>query len=753
MTAGAGGAAGIVGSVGGGSSADGPAKGGGPVLFPFTAVVGADDLGLALCLSAVSPAIGGVLVRGEKGTAKTTMVRGLARVLPRHAVIRGCRFGCDPARPDPACPDTDRHETAVPAVERATPLVELPVGASEDRVVGSLHLDALLSSGRVSFEPGLLAAANRGVLYVDEVNLLPDHLVDTLLDAAATGTARVEREGVSVGHAARFVLVGTMNPEEGDLRPQLLDRFGLVVDVAASRDPRSRVEVMRRRLGFEADPSGFAARYAASEERLTERIARARAAAPGVGLPDAAMTKIATICAEFDVDGLRGDLVTARTALAHAAWRGVAQVADRDIRAAARLALPHRRRRNPFDTPESAAAELEEILDRVLGPEPPPDDPDPQDPEQGPDGPDARDEPGAGDDGGRDDGSGDDGGTPPPDTAPPEPPQPPPSSEASDADRPDGAQRADGAQDASRPHEPDEPDEPETPDAPAGPGAARPQATQRAGAPFAARLLTLDRVGRGAGGRRSRALTTVGRHLRGVPAADPRGRGVAVGDTIRAAAGQQLARGRAAGDVAAPLVLAGSDLRRSLREGKEGNLVVFCVDTSGSMGARRRMADVKTAVLSLLVDAYQRRDKVAVVTFARGAAQVLLPPTGSVEMGRARLDAARTGGRTPLAEGLTAAADLIRREKARDPLRRPLLVVLTDGRATHGANAVARSRAAAARIAGMGVSSVVLDCESPRGVRLHLARDLAGVLGARLLPLDEVDLASAARPRRHPGAA
>ena len=212
-------------------------------------------------------------------------------------------------------------------------------------------------------------------------------------------------------------------------------------------------------------------------------------------------------------------------------------------------------------------------------------------------------------------------------------------------------------------------------------------------------------------------------------------------DTIRAAAAAQPARGRREGEA---LRLRGADLRRSLREGKEGNLVVFCVDASGSMGARRRMTQVKTAVLSLLLDAYQRRDKVAVVTFAGDRGQVLLPATGSVELARTRLDAAATGGRTPLAEGLTVAAELVRRERAKDPMRRPLLVVLTDGRATHGPDAVARSRAAAARIAGMGVTSVVLDCESPRGLRLHLARELAAVLGARLLPLDEIDLAAAA---------
>jgi magnesium chelatase subunit D len=230
--------------------------------YPFGAVVGMDDMRLALLLNAVSPAIGGVLVRGEKGTAKSTTVRALAAVLPPVDVVAGCRFACDPTAPDPGCPDGS-HDTACPALTRPARLVELPVGASEDRVVGALDLERALTEGVKAFEPGLLAAANRGVLYFDEVNLLHDHLVDLLLDAAALGTAYVEREGVSVRHAARFLLVGTMNPEEGELRPQLLDRFGLTVKVAAPRDPAIRAEVVRRRFAHDVDPAGFAATWAA----------------------------------------------------------------------------------------------------------------------------------------------------------------------------------------------------------------------------------------------------------------------------------------------------------------------------------------------------------------------------------------------------------------------------------------------------------------------------------------------------------
>ncbi|WP_245642991.1 ATP-binding protein, partial [Piscicoccus intestinalis] len=481
-------------SADGSGSSPGPRPKGQPSAFPFTAIVGMDSMELALCLAAVGEHVGGVLVRGEKGTAKTTMVRGLAGLLGEIDVVPGCRFACDPAAPDPSCPDLDRHADGVG--RRPVPLVELPVGASEDRVAGSLHLDSLLARGHVTFEPGLLAAANRGVLYVDEVNLLPDHLVDGLLDAAATGRARVEREGVSVEHAARFVLVGTMNPEEGDLRPQLLDRFGLVADAAASRDPDTRVEVITRRLDFERDAGGFADRFAADEEALARRITRARAAVAGVEAPREAWVKIARICAEFDVDGMRGDLVTARTASAHAAWQGRSAVSDNDIRVAARLALPHRRRRNPFDTPESAAAELEEILQRVLGEEPPEPEPD-REPEPSTD-----------------------PKTDEPDSTQPQAPsqQPPADDRAADGSEPPQPPRSE-----SDPQPPRQEQDRGATQSPPAAGAAR-SSTEKAGKPHAAQVFTLDRVGQGVTGRRSRAVTTVGRQVRGVTPLDPRGR-------------------------------------------------------------------------------------------------------------------------------------------------------------------------------------------------------------------------------------
>ncbi|WP_033310898.1 putative cobaltochelatase [Streptomyces iakyrus] len=644
--------------------------------FPFTAVVGQDDLRLALLLNAVSPAVGGVLVRGEKGTAKSTAVRALSALLPEVPVVPGCRFSCDPASPDPGCPDGP-HEAGGGA-ERPARMVELPVGASEDRLVGALDIERALSEGVKAFEPGLLADAHRGILYVDEVNLLHDHLVDLLLDAAAMGASYVEREGVSVRHAARFLLVGTMNPEEGELRPQLLDRFGLTVEVTASREPDQRVEVVRRRLAYDDDPGGFAARWADEEAAVRARIVAARELLPSVRLGDGALRQIAATCAAFEVDGMRADIVMARTATALAAWAGRTDVLAEDVRQAALLALPHRRRRNPFDAPGLDEDKLDETLEEFGGS----DDDDP-DPDQGPDGP------------------GGGGGQPEPDDAP------------------------QGGDDTAARPEAGENGQPQ-------PSGAGEQSAVRASEPFRTKVLSVPGIGEGAAGRRSRARTE---HGRTTGARRPRGAltKLHLAATVQAAAPHQRARGRSGPG----LVVRRDDLRQATREGREGNLVLFVVDASGSMAARQRMSAVKGAVLSLLLDAYQRRDKVGLVTFRGTGADVALPPTSSVDAAAARLETLPTGGRTPLAAGLLRAHDVLRVERLRDPARRPLVVVVTDGRATGGPEPVALAGRAARLFAADGVASVVVDCESGP-VRLGLAGQLAGELGGTAVTLDEL---------------
>ncbi|CAM5236827.1 Mg-protoporphyrin IX chelatase OS=Streptomyces glaucescens OX=1907 GN=SGLAU_08240 PE=3 SV=1 [Streptomyces glaucescens] len=621
-----------------------------------------------------------MLVRGEKGTAKSTAVRALSALLPEVAVVPGCRFSCDPGRPGPRLPRRAArggHGTARPAR-----MVELPVGASEDRLVGALDIERALAEGVKAFEPGLLADAHRGILYVDEVNLLHDHLVDLLLDAAAMGASYVEREGVSVRHAARFLLVGTMNPEEGELRPQLLDRFGLTVEVAASREPDQRVEVVRRRLAHDDDPAAFAARWADEEAAVRERIVAARRLLPQVRLGDGALRQIAATCAAFEVDGMRADIVMARTATALAAWAGRTDVLAEDVRQAALLALPHRRRRNPFDAPGLDEEKLDQTLEEFSGE-------DDSDPDPDPDGP----------------GGGGGGGQQAPDDAGPQ-----------------------GGDTAARPE--------------AGEGG-EPQPSGRRGAVGGAGGGAVP----GEGAQRARHRRGCrGAALAGADGARPHDRGpAAAGHADQAAPGRDRAGGGPASAGARPVkkgrvwVVRRDDLRQATREGREGNLVLFVVDASGSMAARQRMSAVKGAVLSLLLDAYQRRDKVGLVTFRGAAAEVgALPPRrSSVDAAAARLESLPTGGRTPLAAGLLKAHDVLRVERLRDAARRPLVVVVTDGRATGGPEPVALAGRAARLFAAEGVASVVVDCESGQ-VRLGLAGQLAAELGGTAVTLDEL---------------
>jgi magnesium chelatase subunit D len=524
-----------------------------------------------------------------------------------------------------------------------------------------------------------------------------------------------------------------MNPEEGELRPQLLDRFGLTVEVAASREPGERVEVVRRRLSYDDDPAGFAARWAGQEQELCERIATARALLPSVELGDGALRRIAAVCAAFEVDGMRADIVMARTAVALAAWAGRTRVESADVRQAALLALPHRRRRAPFDAPGLDEDKLDQTLEENGG----------QDDDGGPDGGGG---PGDGPDGGggppQDDAQGPDIDEAAQDTqdaaesdAQPEPSLPGQAGPERSRQA-TGPQPAGGAADGKAGEPADGSTDEANPESAQGPASGTPVPSQQpaapTGDPFKARTLTVPGIGEGAAGRRSRARTA---HGRTTGARRPRG---ALGKlhlaaTVQAAAPHQHTRGRRGSG----LIVRRDDLREATREGREGNLVLFVVDASGSMAARQRMSAVKGAVLSLLLDAYQRRDKVGMVTFRRGEAEVALPPTSSVDAAAARLESLPTGGRTPLAAGLLRAREVLRIERLRDPARRPLLVTVTDGRATGGPDPVVRARQAARLLAFEGTASVVVDCESGH-VRLGLARELAAELGGTSITLDEL---------------
>ncbi len=603
--------------------------------YPFSALVGQEPLKTALLLNAVYPGIGGVLVRGEKGTAKSTAARALRALLPPLRVVEGCPFRCDPGAPWAECP----HCGAVAerrAVEAPVPFIDLPLGATEDRVLGTLDFERALREGRRAFQPGLLAAANRGILYIDEVNLLPDHLVDVLLDAAALGVNTVERDGVSATHPARFLLVGTMNREEGDLRPQLLDRFGLMVEVVGARDPESRAEVVRRRLAFEADPAAFAARWEDEQNALRRRISEARERLPGVALDDALLAVISRLCCEFEVDGLRADIAMHKTARALAALDGRTEATTDDVRRAAELVLPHRQRRRPFEQPHLDRERIDEALAQSQ--------------------------------------------------APPEEAQ--------------GEQVFDPA--ASQP-------------------VRRIEVAPLAGAPSPMPH-----------GRRNPTPTRErGHYVRAV--ADEKATDIAVDATIRAA----ILRG---GQADGRPVIEKCDLHRKERAGKTGTFILFVVDASGSMAARRRMELVKGAVLGLLQSAYEQRDEVGVIAFRGAQADVLLPPTGSVELAEGTLRVLPTGGRTPLAHALLAAGEVLTRSRRARPDTPALLVLLSDGKANVALPETTgdpwqQALVAAQELAKEGVPALVLDADAGF-VRLGRAAELAQALGAECLPLD-----------------
>lgn len=629
-------------------------------VYPFSALVGQERLKQALLLNAVNPRIGGVLIRGEKGTAKSTAVRGLARLLPPITVVKGCPYSCTPEHPANLCPTCRERYTigeSLPTVVQPTRLVELPVSASEDRVVGSLDLEHAITEGQRRFEPGLLAQVNRGLLYVDEVNLLDDHLVDLLLDAAAMGVNTVEREGISVSHPSRFMLVGTMNPEEGELRPQLLDRFGLAVEITGLPDVAGRVAVLERRAAYEADPEGFVASWQRVEQKLAEQIIAARALFPQVVATRAAMTAVANLSLELQVDGHRADLTILETARAHAAWNKRKRVAAEDVVAAAKLALPHRMRRQPFSDTSPGSAQIEAVLARTTQ---------------------------MGFETGARDGNekknhhsislrNDE------------------ITEATPGAEWDGSQTPVGVVSPTDTTS-------GSPHTSTNGEAEHNNATYETDSLFRPRRLEGfgDQKPRGAPGRRSMTRTTrkQGRSITSVQV--PRVTDLALVATLRAAAPYQRRRWEEAylppsqripdSDPNAPgprkkVMIHRDDLRQHVRIRRTRNAVCFVVDASWSMAAEERMQASRATVLSLLQDAYQRRDYVGLVSFQRTYATILLPLTSSVDLAQKRLSMMPVGGKTPLARGLLTGYEMLDRMRRLDAEVIPLLVVITDGQA------------------------------------------------------------------------
>ncbi|MAF39712.1 MAG: magnesium chelatase [Chloroflexi bacterium] len=652
----------------------------------------------ALLLNAVNPKIGGVLVRGKKGTAKSTAVRSLAGLLPSVTVVQGCPYNCSPEERQGLCTRCDPQAGEVQPVVRQIPIIDLPVGATEDRLVGSLDIEEAIKTGNRVFEPGLIAATHRGILYIDEVNLLNDHLVDILLDAAAMGRNYVEREGISVTHRSEFILVGTMNPEEGDLRPQLLDRFGLAVEVEGRFTPEERQEVVKRRIAYEADSQGFMAEWSQAEVEERERVLRSQKLLPQVIVSDDILTLITAICAEYDVDGMRGDIVMYKTAATIAAYEDRTEVNAEDVREAANLALLHRQRRQPFQQPNLATEQLDSMVDDFQG----------QDRQR------------ESQDSSQNDSQGE-GDSEPSDLSPPDLNSAEPDNEADNSN----------------------------------PGSLGQEEQFEVGDPYSVRPLNLkppDQRSRRASGRRNVTITdsSAGRYV-GSRMPEGKASGLALDATLRAAAPHQLGR-RAASESQNVVLIEAQDIRDKVRESKSGSMVLFVVDASGSMGAQRRMVAVKGAVMSLLLDAYQRRDRVGMISFRGTSASLMLPPTNSVDLARVHLADMPTGGRTPLSAGLFKALEVIETERVKDRNVLPLLVLLSDGRGNVALgldSPLDEAYAAAGIIGDDKIPSVVVDTESGY-IRLGMVQSVAEAMDAQYLKLEDLraeSLADAVRQK------
>ncbi len=632
--------------------------------YPFSAILAQENMKKALLLNAINPKIGGVLIRGEKGTAKSIAVRALAQLLPEISIVPGCPFFCNPHDPGELCDNcasrlAAREELGV--ASRQVSVIDLPIGATEDRLVGTLDIESAIKSGEKHFEPGLLAAANRGILYIDEVNLLDDHLVDVLLDAAAMGRNYVEREGVSFSHPAQFILVGTMNPEEGELRPQLLDRFGLAVEVKGILDAEARAEIVLRRIAFEENPVAFAAAWEEEQKRIRAQIVQAKKLLPQVQLSQDMLKLIVQICLDFGVDGHRADITICKASNTLAAYQGRTEVNEEDVREAAELSLLHRRRRQPFGETGLDQKELEQSIQKW---------------------------------------------------------------------RDDLENQAMPEQQQSQNH-------PDTAQDPRKEKIFEPDSPHRV-KPLPAPMT--DRVPRSGAGRRSKSITS-SKNGRYAGSTIPQGEvtDLAFDATLRAAAPFQARR---RGETAAhnAVLIESHDIREKVREKKVGNLIMFVLDASGSMAAEERMAATKGAILSLLLDAYQRRDHVGMVVFRRDGAELVLPPTNSIELARKYLVQLPTGGRTPLPHGLQCGLEAIKEYLFKNKKGLPLLVLVSDGKANvslNGGDPVDEALRVAQQIKAANIKSIVVDTEHS-AVPLGLMRQLCNEMGGTYLRPEEL---------------
>jgi magnesium chelatase subunit D len=639
-------------------------------VFPFTAIVGQERMKKALVLNAINPNLGGVLIRGQKGTAKSTAARALVNLLPEIEVVKDCPFNCNPRKRSEMCNECFRRKSKgekLPVIKRKMKVVDLPLGSTEDRVIGTLNIEHAIKKGEKIYEPGILASSNRGILYVDEVNLLDDHLVDVLLDSAAMGINTVEREGVSFSHPARFILIGTMNPEEGELRPQLLDRFGLCVEVEGLPEPEARVEVVQRNIQYEKDPHGFEKKWQEEEAKLCQFIMHGRKILPQVTYDSQILNLITNIAIEMGVHGHRADISMLKVAQTIACYHQRTKVTADDVKEAAELVLSHRMRRKPFQEPKVDKEKLEESIHKH---------------QKGPQ-----------------------------------------NNQEKLKEQNDKLQHKSPENHQQNP-----------------PSDSQLETIFEVSDPYPVKNISLPaspQVKAGSG-RRSKAESDnkSGRYIKSrIP--EGKTNDIAFDATFRAAAPYQIQRGNREVAVA----IESQDIRQKVREKKIGNTIMFVVDSSGSMGANRRMVETKSAILSLLVDAYQKRDKVSLVAFKGDKAELLLPPTSSVELAKRQLEDLPTGGKTPLSKGLLKGFEVLRNELDKNKKISPLFIIISDGKANvsidEAVNPFEEAKSIARQIKQLGINCIVIDTETSF-VRLGKLLELSEVLGGKYFHLEDV---------------
>jgi magnesium chelatase subunit D len=651
------------------------------VVFPFTAIVGQDKMKKALILNAINPQVGGVLIRGEKGTGKSTAVRALAELLPEIEVVRGCPFNCNPKNISEMCPNCRERVLAssqkkggngLKSEKRRIRVVDLPLGVTEDRVLGSLDIETAIKEGKKSLEPGILADVHRGILYVDELNLLDDHVVDILLDCATSSVNVVEREGISFAHPSRFLLVGTMNPEEGDLRAQLLDRISLHVPIEGLHDVDERVKITLLRNRFEKNPEVFLEEFEPENEKLRKRIKKAQKLLKSITISERTQMLICKMCKELDVEGHRPDIMLAKTAMTLAAYYGKKEIGDQEIKEAAEFILPFRIRRNPFGEEEQTENIFDDIIDQIseeLDQEPPPLD---------------------------------------------------------NQDNPDLEDTEDAEEIEGKSHRVGTPVE----------------------VPKEINKRKRDRTVRSGSGKRMKTLATgrKGRYLKHkIPKEDTSD--IAFDATVRASAVHQMQRKKNSKKSHA-IIIKKEDLREKVRQSKVSTLIVLSVDASGSMGVMNRMEAAKGTVFALLMDAYQHRDRVAMVAFKGKDSHILLPPTSGVELAKKMLVNLPTGGKTPLAAGIMKSLSLIKNEKRKDPTIVPMLVLITDGRSNisivEGADPMAEMEKLGQIAQEEGIHAIIIDSEVTKQRKFidftfEFAKEIAEFFNAKYFRLDKLN--------------